>query len=141
MRAWRGSVVTAILLATAGCGVPNPAVHSTRSRQNDPTGVATSTPSSEPSTDVPQGTTPDTTPATTPDTTPIPVEPGIIDFGANHQPQPYDGFLTAAFKDIESFWAVQFPQVYGTDFKPLSGKIYAAYPDRSDPIPGCGSPQ
>src|SRR3954452_19617724 len=141
MRARRGSMIAALLLATAGCGVPNAAVHSTRPRQNDPTGVATSTPSREPSTDVPQGTTPDTTPATTPDTTPLPVEQGIIDFGANHQPQPYDGVLTAAFKDIESFWAVKFPEVYGSDFKPLSGKIYAAYPDRSDPIPGCGSPQ
>jgi len=140
MRAWRGSVVTAILLATAGCAVPSTGVHSTRSRQNDTTGVEASTPSSAPSTDQPQGTTPATTPATTPDTTPIPVEQGIIDFGQNHQPQPYDGFLSAAFKDIESFWAVQFPAVYGTDFKPLSGKIYAAYPDRSDPIPGCGSP-
>src|SRR4051812_40309393 len=107
MRAWRGSVIAAILLATAGCGVPNTGVHSTRSRQDDTTGVVTSTPSSAPSTGQPQGTTPDTTPQTTPDTTPIPVEQGVIDFGANHEPKPYDGFLTAAFKDIEAYWAVQ----------------------------------
>jgi predicted metalloprotease len=92
---------------------------------------------------VPTDTTPDTTPVatsdTTPATSPIPVEQGIIDFGENHHDNGYDGFLTAAFKDIESFWAQQFPILYGSDFTPLAGHIYAAYPDRSDPIPGCGS--
>jgi len=148
-------MVAALVLMTAGCGIQATGVNATRSRQDDG-GAATSTPSGAPSTGAPADTTPGstpdttsggssggtsgtTTPAATGDTTPIPVEKGVIDFGANHQANAYDGFLAAAFKDIESFWSVHFPALYGTDFKPLTGHIYAAYPDRSDPIPGCGS--
>jgi len=148
MRAWCASVVAAAVLVTAGCTAQQPGVQATRSRQNDAGGVA-ATPSIVPSTDQPTGTTPgtpttpttpaETTPETTPDTAPIAVEDGIIDFGDNHRDNGYDGFLTAALKDIESFWKVQFPALYGVDFRPLSGHIYAAYPDRTDPIPGCGS--
>jgi predicted metalloprotease len=148
MRAWSASVVAAIVLATAGCTAQEPGVQATRSRQNEvgatPTPADTGTPSTDQPTDstpapaetTPATTTPDTTP---PDTSPIPVEDGVIDFGQNHRANSYDGFLTAALKDIESFWKVQFPPLYGTDFRPLTGQIYAAYPDRSDPIPGCGT--
>ena len=68
---------------------------------------------------------------------------GVVDFGeAGPQHPEYDGFLTAAFGDIESFWAEAFPEAYGGKaFEPLSGGIYAAYPDRQAPIPGCGKPQ
>ena len=139
-------MVTAIVLVTAGCTAQQPGVQATRSRQNDVTGTAP-TGSGAPTTDqptdttagAPSDTTPATTPETSPATTPIPVEQGIIDFGQNHRDNGYDGFLTAAFKDIESFWAEQFPELYGSAFTPLSGHIYAAYPDRSDPIPGCGT--
>jgi predicted metalloprotease len=131
MRAWPASVVAISLLVVAGCTVPKPGVAATRSRQNDGSLIA----------DNPTGPG-DTTPVdTTPDTTPIPVESGVIDFGPNKQPRDYDGYLTAAFTDIEAFWKAQFPTLYGKDFAPLAGHIYAAYPDRSDTIPGCGTPQ
>ncbi len=69
------------------------------------------------------------------------MQQGIIDFGSNKTPRDYDGYLTAAFSDIAAFWADQFQAVYGKAFAPLSGGIFAAYPERTEPIPGCGTPQ
>lgn len=68
---------------------------------------------------------------------------GVVDFGeAGPQHPEYDGFLTAAFGDIQAFWAEAFPEAYGgAAFEPLSGGIFAAYPDRQAPIPGCGTDQ
>ena len=65
---------------------------------------------------------------------------GVVDFGeAGPQHPEYDGFLTAAFGDIQDFWTEAFPEAYGgAAFEPLSGGIYAAYPERQAPIPGCG---
>lgn len=129
MRALSASSVAISLLVLAGCTVPAPSVESTRARQNDNGKL------------IPTNAPGDTTVDTTVDTTPIPVQAGIIDFGANKTPQPYDGYLTAAFSDIEAFWKAQFPTVYGKEFPPLSGGIYAAYPERTEPIPGCGTPE
>jgi predicted metalloprotease len=116
------------LLVIAGCAVQQSGVEATRSRQNDGNLIDSNTPD-------------DTTVDTTVDTTPIPVAEGIIDFGANKPERAYDGYLTAAFSDIEAFWTEQFPALYGTDFAPLSGGIYAAYPERTEKIPGCGTPE
>jgi predicted metalloprotease len=128
MRGWLGSVAIS-LVVLAGCALPPPGVESTRSRQNDDGKLI-------------QPSTPgDTTVDTTVDTAPIPVQQGIIDFGSNKENKPYDGYLTAAFSDIEAFWKDQFPAVYGSEFEPLSGKIYAAYPERTEKIPGCGTPE
>ncbi|MGA0894634.1 MAG: neutral zinc metallopeptidase [Ilumatobacteraceae bacterium] len=69
------------------------------------------------------------------------VRPGVVDFGDDKPERPYDGFLTAVFGEIEAFWAEQFPAVYGTAWQPLEGGVFAAYPERSDPIPGCGTEQ
>lgn len=131
MRVLPASALAAGLLLVTACGVVEPGVESTRSKQNEQGGL------------IPDDTTVDTSGGTTPETTPqtIPVQQGIIDFGANHVDNGYDGYLTAAFSDIESFWAEQFPAVYGSDFPPLSGGIFAAYPDRTEPIPGCGTPE
>jgi predicted metalloprotease len=121
-------VAAVSLLVVAGCGVPQTGVEATRSRQNDNGKLI-------------QPVIPgDTTVGTTVDTTPIPVQQGVIDFGANKQARSYDGYLTAAFSDIEAFWKDQYPAVYGSPFKALSGGIYAAYPERTEPIPGCGTP-
>ena len=129
MRVLPASAVAISLVVFAGCTLPQPGVESTRSRQNDNGKlIQPNSPS-------------DTTPGTTPDTTPIPVQQGVINFGANKTPRDYDGYLTAAFSDIEAFWKEQFPSVYGTPFKALSGGIFAAYPERTEPIPGCGTPQ
>jgi predicted metalloprotease len=129
MRAWPASLVAISLLVFAGCTVKEPGVEATRSRQNDDGSL------------IDDNNPDDTTVDTTPDTTPIPVEEGVIDFGANKPARAYDGYLTAALADIEAFWSEQFPAVYGTEFTPLAGHIYAAYPERSEPIPGCGTPQ
>jgi predicted metalloprotease len=70
------------------------------------------------------------------------VQPGVVDFGeAGPQHASYDGFLTSAFEDIQAFWKDAFPAAYGSAFTPLSGGIFAAYPARTAPIPGCGKPQ
>lgn len=126
-------MVAFCVLIVAGCTLQQPGVQSTRSRQDDSGTLIGSDPTAD--------TTPGSTTDTTPDTTPIPVQQGIIDFGSNKTPQTYDGFLTAALSDIENFWKDQFPGVYGSEFTPLAGGIYAAYPDRTEPIPGCGTPQ
>ncbi|MDP9464630.1 MAG: neutral zinc metallopeptidase [Actinomycetota bacterium] len=117
------------LLVISGCTVPQAGVEATRSRQNEDGNLIQS--------NDPQDTTVDTTV----DTTPIPVQEGIIDFGSSKAERDYDGYLTAAFTDIDAFWKEQFPAVYGSEFEPLSGGIYAAYPERTEPIPGCGAPE
>lgn len=49
----------------------------------------------------------------------------------------YDEYLSAALNDIQQWWSVQFPRLFGDAYAPLAGGIYAAYPERSTPIPGC----
>ena len=131
-----------------------------------PTAPVTTLPNAAPTNSVPPTTTttvPTEKPPTVPDTTPaspsgtrpspldtttdtqkplaVPSNQSVIDFGSTKPPQSYDGYLVAAFSDIEAFWAAQYPAVYGSSFKPLSGGIFAAYPSRREPIPGCGSGQ
>ena len=95
--------------------------------------------------DDPTTTTPNTSAPTGPDDTAPVNEPlgepdhDAIDFGADKPPRAYDQFLLAVVTDLEQWWAEQYPQVYGSDFDPLRGKVYAAYPTRPDDIPGCGS--
>ncbi|MFT3855846.1 MAG: neutral zinc metallopeptidase [Ilumatobacteraceae bacterium] len=133
----------------AACGTVDAGVTATKSRDNSQTPVATT-----------DDTAPDTTTTDTTDTTNEPDKPGapsdtapteptitvpddqdVIDFGDAKTPRDYDGFLIAAFQDIESFWAQNFPELYGKDFQQLQGGIFAAYPERTTPIPGCQSPQ
>jgi predicted metalloprotease len=152
-----------ILLAGAllvGCGTIDAGVTATRSRDNsnqapatngtgdtapdttapDTTGPETTSPDDPGPTDTaPDDTTFDTSP---PDTSiPVPDDQAVIDFGDAKPERDYDGFLVAAFKDIESFWTTNFPELYGRDFQPLEGGIFAAYPERTTPIPGCQSPE
>lgn len=78
----------------------------------------------------PSGTTP----------TELDVIDGVVDFGEKGPQHPeYDGFLTHAFNDIEAFWNDEFQATYDTPWTPLAGGIYAAYPDRTSAIPGCGT--
>ncbi len=138
--------------ALAACGTVDSGVTAKESRDN---GVAAPTPTTvdtEPTTDSTPDTKPTDTTDTSPDDTtldtiptdksiPVPDDQNIIDFGDAKTPQSYDGFLIVAFKDIESFWNDQFPKVYGAKFQPLAGGIFAAYPARTTPIPGCQSPE
>jgi predicted metalloprotease len=145
------------LLAIGGvaCATTSPGVTATRSRQGssgnlipgtpDTTTPGTGTPGTgTPGTDSTGSTatsSPNTTTGGTATPTSYDIIDGVVDFGANKKSQPYDGFLTHAFKDIEGFWAEEYKATYGTEWKPLSGGIYAAYPDRTEPIPGCGNAQ
>jgi predicted metalloprotease len=91
-------------------------------------------PNSEPpsSSTTPDATTPDSEPATT-----IPPDE-LVNEGDAKPEREYDDFLLAALGDIESWWSQQFPRLYSEPMRPLRGGIYAAYPERTDPIPGCG---
>lgn len=146
-------LAAAVLLAA--CGAVDAGVTATKSRDNSQTPVTTAgtgdttpdtttpdTPGSPDTTDAPRGpgdTTFDTLPTDT--TITVPDNQDVIDFGDAKTPRDYDGFLIAAFQDIESFWATNFPELYGKDFQQLQGGIFAAYPERTTPIPGCQSPQ
>jgi predicted metalloprotease len=62
----------------------------------------------------------------------------LINGGDDKPEREYDEFLNAVLNDVQLWWSEQYPALYGEPFVPLRGGVYAAYPDRSDPIPGCG---
>ena len=117
--------------------------------RQSPTGALSPSSPSTTDTTTPDDTTPgdttpgDTTPSTeppgssTPDPTTTPVE-DLIDEGDAKSARDYDDFLLLALDDIQRWWAEQFPALYGDPFDPLRGGVYAAYPERTEPIPGCG---
>lgn len=120
MRTTAMAVSGVLLVTMAACTVADPGVRATGSANGTATGGL-----------IPGGTE-----------NPVPasydVIDGIIDFGERGPANPaYDGFLTHAFRDIEAFWAEEYPAVYGSPWQPLEGGIYAAYPDRTSPIPAC----
>ena len=111
----------------------------------------------EPSTTDDDGGAPPATeppPDTTPTTEPVPtlppiVEPqinvdipleSVVDVDPGKPVRDYDAFLAAALTDIDQWWTRVFPEVYGTEFQPLEGGIYAGYPERESDLPGCGGP-
>ena len=65
----------------------------------------------------------------------------MVDVGDSKPPREYDPFIAAALADLQQWWSQTYPQVYGEPFQPLDGGVIAAYPTRSDPIPGCGEPE
>lgn len=71
---------------------------------------------------------------------PAMVDPDAIDFGDNKPPQPWDDFLSVALADVEVWLEAEFEPAFGIPFTPLEGGIFAAYPERTEPIPGCGTP-
>lgn len=121
-------LVGLLAIVTAACGASDPGVIATRSRQDTGGGGGQLFPTDS---TVPGDPVPTPEPA-------YEVIPGVVDFGGSKPPQDYDGFLTAAFGDIQAYWNEAFPEVYGASFEPLSGGIYAAYPARSESIPACG---
>jgi predicted metalloprotease len=62
-----------------------------------------------------------------------------LDVGDAKPPRDYDAFLRLALNDLERWWAVEYPATYGEPFEPLAGSVYAGYPERTTPIPGCGT--
>ena len=133
------------LALLAGCATTDPGVTASRAAAGDDDRPLITSPSTDEPTDSTTGdstgSTAETTATTSAKTIPdsIPVEDGIIDFGSNKPAQNYDGFMVAMFKDVEGFWGTNFPALYSEPFTQLEGGIYAAYPRRSEPIPGCGN--
>ncbi len=141
-----------LLVASAACaadqGVTTDAARQTPSGAAAPEPPTTPPPDtgapnpSPPSSSAPATSAPDTTaPATTaPDTSPpasIPSE-DVINEGDAKPERAYDDFLLAALTDIEQWWTQEYPRLYSGPMQPLRGGVYAAYPERTDPIPGCG---
>jgi len=111
--------------------------------QDDPTSsdpTATDPPSTGPAVTEPAEEDPAST-APSPSVAPDQIDPAAIDFGPNKTPHDYDDFLRAVMTDLESWWSDEYPAVYGDAFQPLSGGVYAAYPNRPDDLPGCGEPR
>ena len=89
----------------------------------------------------PAATAPPTTaPVVTPSpaTVPGPAIGAVVDVGDAKPARDYDSYLAAALADIQSWWTTQYPTLFGDAFRPLSGGIYAAYPERTSKIPSCG---
>lgn len=118
----RRNFIAAILagcLALAACGTTDPGLTADRSREL---------------VDVEIAVTEDTMP--TPSSVPVNPNNAMIDFGTNKEPQPYDEFLQIALADIQDYWRVTYPEVYGTPYIELGGGIWASYPGREgNPIP------
>ncbi len=129
------SLLAAAAVVLAACGT-DVAVTAQRADQIsfDPTVVDPATP---PDTNPDDPATPTTTlPAPT---VSVPADPAAIDFGPSKPAKAYDDFLLAVMTDLETWWTQQYPAIYGAPFEPLGGGVYAAYPDRPDDIPGCGT--
>jgi predicted metalloprotease len=130
--------VAAVIVA--GCAT-DPGVITESARRPDPTSTPTAPPTAPPATDP---TAPTTVPSTDP--APAPSDPpaaigDTLDLGDAKQPRAYDDLVRASVHDIQLWWSEQYPALYGEPFQPISGGIYAAYPERTTPIPGCGTSQ
>ncbi len=89
----------------------------------------------------PTETTDPTDPPATVPADPVVTDPDAIDFGDEKPVRDRDDFLLAAFTDIEAWLAEEFEPAFGIPFEPLRGEVYAGYPERTDPIPACGTGQ
>ena len=149
---WLAAAGLASWTVVASCATePGVATESARRSENVAT-PATTAPTTAPSTAPPATGTPSTQPtgpaATDPPPTTAPDDPDtttattppsgdVIDVGDAKSPREYDDFVRAALTDIQAWWAEQYPDIYGGPFEPLSGGVYAGYPERTTPIPGC----
>ncbi len=127
MRARLVGLLGVAAITVAACGAADPGVRATQSQQSGSNGELFPTQPNQPS----------ETP--TIDDPVFEVIPNVVDFGDDKPEQAYDGFLTTAFGDIQSFWNDAYPEAYGAEFEPLAGGIFAAYPSRVEDIPGCGT--
>ena len=95
-----------------------------------------------PTTTVPPAPTTAAAPATT-STTPVDAGPPIgdvVDAGDAKPARFYDAYLATGLADLQAWWATEYSRLYGEPWVPLAGGIFAAYPERTAPIPGCGFP-
>jgi predicted metalloprotease len=154
-RALAGTLAIAALGAACGVDVD------VRTVAADPNGDNVSAPETPPPPATPPDTASDdsasdvelTTPSSTtpPSTAPEPVigEPQIlvdvaiadvVDVGDDKPGREHDAFVAAALVDIERWWSEAYPEVYGGEWEPLAGGVYAGYPGRDTDLPGCGEP-
>lgn len=75
-----------------------------------------------------------------PDIDPAMIDRDAVDFGDDKPPQPWDEFVLVALADVETWLIEEFPAAFGMEFEPLQGGVFAAFPERTAPIPGCGTP-
>lgn len=94
--------------------------------------VATTVPAPTPTAGLPT-----TAPTTLPPQTGVDIA-SVVDVGEAKPVRPYDSYLAAALKDIQDYWRTEYPRLYGSAYTELGGGIFAAYPERVSPIPGCG---
>ena len=99
---------------------------------------APSAPVSPPATEPAEEQTTETTPATAAPSSAV--DPEAIDFGLDKPARDHDDYLLATISDLAVWWTQEYPAIYGAVFSPISA-VYAAYPDRPDDIPGCGTPR
>ncbi|OAN40088.1 neutral zinc metallopeptidase [Mycolicibacterium iranicum] len=66
--------------------------------------------------------------ATPPDTSNVKIQ--------GDEDDPVNQLVMQAIADLESYWGAQFPELYGTEFKPVEGGYYAAYPSTGE-LPPC----
>jgi len=151
-----------ILAATSACAADQ-GVSSVGAEPSPTNPVTTTLPATDGATNVPEIPEPATTeppaspPATAPATTP-PTEPpepslpaisepelladvpigDVVNVDDNKPARDYDAFVGVAVSDIERWWGETFPEVYGGQFDPLSGGVWAGYPERQTDLPGCG---
>ena len=129
-----------VLGATGALAAGSPQLNERAPDKTSPT----TTPIVAPTTTLtPPPTAPPTAPSTTSTTLALanaPLIGDVVDGGDVKQSRFYDAYLAAGLADIQSWWAIEFPRLYGEPFTPLEGGIFAAYPERTDPIPGCGFP-
>jgi predicted metalloprotease len=135
-----GFVALLLVACSAEPGVITGAARQTPSDSVTP-GPPTTTPGSTTPGTEPGSTTPGSEPpgSSSPTTSPstVPVE-DLINEGDAKPERDYDEFLRLALDDIQRWWSEQYPVLYDGPLEPLRGGIYAAYPERTDPIPGCG---
>jgi predicted metalloprotease len=130
-----------VLCATGALAASSPQVAGRAPDKTSPTTAVTAPPTTAPP--------PSTVPAPT-TTAPPPSTGGVVGIGpaigevvdvGDAKPQRfYDAYLAAALADIQAWWNEEYPRLYGEPFTPLAGGIFAAYPERTSQIPGCGFP-
>jgi predicted metalloprotease len=135
-----------VLGATGALAVDSPQVAGDRGDKTVPstavidaptTALPTPSVASAPTTTVPAPTTTAAAPTTTVAGPPV---DQVIDVGDAKPQRFYDAYLAASLADVETWWAQEFERLFGEPWRPLEGGIFAAYPERTSPIPGCGFP-
>lgn len=138
----RLALLASASLLLAACGAPASLVSSERSDEIRPTSLDDDPFEPTTPTEIDDDTDPDDPddPVTTTAIEPVVVDPDAIDFGDNKPDREYDDFLLAAISDIDAWFSEEFPNAFGMPWEPLEGKVYAGYPERTEPLPGCGEP-